>query len=119
MTNDAFALSVLRIAIANDCVDHIFWSFDEEGHITAAINCNDLFRFASADQEAITQENVERWQRALMDMSRQGGFAGIYGCAYFACRERKQRPQKKYYRCIEERAVTALFDTCGPVETQA
>ena len=82
-------------------VDQIFW------HEGFHANCSDLFWWACADAEDITDETFSILEKALEDTNIEF-FIWLY-----SCRQRKMRPQGAAYKYIPEK-FWKLFDECGP-----
>lgn len=116
--------------------DHVSWRTDDEyAPVTFWMNCNDLFWWATADDEEITRENVESISEAVRDVSSALGTrnpsdrdwkpadwsaafdawkkVGGYAADLFCARSRKMRPQRPCYKRYPE-ALKPLFDACGP-----
>lgn len=78
------------------------------------INTNDLFAWGCADCEPVTAETFPALKQAVEECRAivptwQGAQDG---CALYACRRRRQRPQGAMYP--EPAALWPLFDACGP-----
>ena len=96
----------VRLAIEAAGIDakSLFWT---EG---PSVNCNDLFAWATSDEEPITAANVELFEVAIADCHQLGHAA--HGPDLFACRSRRRRPQKPVYRYMPE-SLVALFNAAG------
>lgn len=71
------------------------------------VDCNDLFYWACADDEAFDAANdLEDFNLAYKDSPKNGG---ILWC----CRKRGMRPQNPYYKYFNQEEAK-LFDACGP-----
>lgn len=69
--------------------------------------CNDLFYWACADMEDITNEDLPKLEQAVKDTDVETGQI------LFCCQQRKMRPQGAYYDYIDQK-YWHLFDNCGP-----
>jgi hypothetical protein len=120
-----------------DLWDAIYWRTDEEfAPVTFWVNCNDLFWWATADNEEITPENFHLLKEAVNDVASALGAAdpsydkklsieewkvafdlwrkvGSYAADLFCARSRKMRPQHPCYK-IYPQILHPLFDVCGP-----
>lgn len=119
----AFLERAVRVAAAYDAADDLqfiivddagYWAGygNTEGRITVAVNCNDLFYWATADLEPIeTDDDLKLLEECLkLDDS--------YGLEIYACRKRKMRPQT----CVLEDMTGETrrhFEACGPPRTHA
>jgi len=75
----------------------------------ACINCNDLFMWASADGEPITEETMPLFRKAYDDCNQDANIAGQLYCS----RIKQMRPQGACYSSIPKN-LWHLFDACGP-----
>jgi hypothetical protein len=118
MTNTEFVLEVLKVTIEFDCTDSLFWKFENNIFKVYAV-CNDLFYWATADLEEITEENLPEIRKAFADaIAAYPKFGEIYGLDLFCARMRHIRPQgaayPKEWRGTSIKALWKLFDDCGP-----
>jgi hypothetical protein len=110
---EKFILKVLHIVYKYDDCDILKWSV-ENNKVYFYVNCNDLFWWATADGESVTEENVDEFERAYIDTNAINPDRGsIYASALFCCRVRKMRPQGVAYP-KEAKELWPLFDACGP-----
>lgn len=74
------------IALAKLLTDReLFVCAGEDGNLVVAVNCNDLFYWATADAEIVPYSELP----ALFAMHLEGRA----GCSRWCCRRRKMRPQ--------------------------
>ncbi len=73
------------------------------------INCNDVFGWACADAEVITEDTLPDFQQAIDDCF---GDLNVASMLYVA-RRRQERPQGAMYSYIPKH-LWSLFDACGP-----
>lgn len=105
MNNDQVSKRIDKVL--EECgIDDDFLFFDARRN-QWAVNCNDLFVWATADQEPITEKNIEIFEKSVREIPNTTGFE------LFAARVRKMRPQNACYRNIPSR-YWKLFDECGP-----
>lgn len=108
---------VLQITAKYDDYDDLWWRTDGEyAPVTFIVNCNDLFYWACADAEAITEANIGQLEKAYEDATTTYSFGADYAQLLFCCRVRGMRPQKAYYKYIAQ-PLWPLFDACGPERT--
>lgn len=113
---ECIVMSLLRITAEYEDYD-LWWRTDGEyAPVTFFINCNDLFFWASADCEAITENNIEDLKQAYQDAKACYDLGSCFAQLLFCCRQRKMRPQKPYYEHLPE-PMWSLFDACGPERT--
>lgn len=135
MNND-FILRVLRVFENADSYDSVFWRTDgEHAPITFFALCNDVFWWATADAEKITEENVgllESTARELIEIdSKERASHACHPCtnldahshptiyleSLFAARCRKMRPQRPFMKNMKD-PILSLFLACGPERTR-
>lgn len=98
-----------------DFQELIMYYVDKNGLIQPYVMCNDLFYWAHADAEDISEENFHLLQEAYDELA---PLYDIPGCVddclqeLFCCKSRKMRPQTPYYYFIGEK-YWPLFDACG------
>ena len=110
---------VVRIAkvfdgdIGPDTSD-LFWSTDEVyAPLTIFANCNDLFYWAAADAEEITEGNIDILEQSLRDLQTSRDYsAPMFAHLLFCCRVRKMRPQGACYAMFPK-DTWHFFDECG------
>ncbi len=111
--NSEFVLRVLQIFSKYDSHDNLWWRTDDKyAPVTFFVNCNDLFFWAYADLEEITEQNIDCLEQSFVDASAAHEDGDIYGTMLFCCRQRKMRPQGAAYPKVQE--LWPLFDACGP-----
>ena len=88
--------------------DGVFPGHRYAGEILCA-NCNDLFYWAVADAEHITEETLQDFNKAIDDCAGNKDLGAWLYCS----RIRKMRPQGAAYSYIPEE-LWPLFDACGP-----
>lgn len=121
MSDANFIERVVRLGAAFSIIDDLafivitedgYWAGDGnlDGNLTANVNCNDLFYWASADLEPIENEvDLEMLHECLeLDVSR--------GAELYACRRRKMRPQNCVLSKIPDQ-MKPHFEACGPPRT--
>lgn len=127
------ALRVLRVFEEHN--DSIFWRVNGD-RVTFFVICNDLFFWACADAEEVTDENIEALERTHAFVKEQ--FAKhpkpdrdspefmhwdvvssweAYWPLLFCCRVRGMRPQRPYYESIPA-VMHDAFNACGPERTE-
>ena len=99
-----FIRRILCATEFDNCGD-VFWK-SENDVLSLYILCNDLFWWGVADAELVTEENINILEQSYQDSPDNGGIL-------FCCRSRKMRPQKPYYREIDE-SEHHLYNECGP-----
>ena len=104
-------MRILKLLAKHDSCEDVTWSFEGE-LVTFFINCNDLFYWACADAEPITDKNIGMLEKSYSDASNYEN-GEIYASLLFCCRERNMQPQGAYYREIPE-DLWPLFNNCGP-----
>jgi hypothetical protein len=110
----SIALEAMRILSKYDCCDDIFWRCDGEyAPLMLLVNCNDVFGWACADAEPITDTNIGMLADAYEDAQNSGDLGIIYGSMLFCARSRGERPQGA---CYPENAkgLWPLLNACGP-----
>jgi len=106
-----FILKVLKISSENDL--DISWYFEDE-KLIFTVDCSDVFNWATADCEDITEENFPVLEQAVKDINSTGSIHTHLASQLFCARVRKQRPQGAFYSIIDKK-VWHLFDECGEV----
>lgn len=97
--------------------DAIWWRTDGEyAPLTIFVNCNDLFAWGCADCEEIRPGDLDELRLACEDCKNEKG-AMRKGHLLWCARRRLCRPQVAYYKYLSDKEK-ALFDACGPTETQ-
>lgn len=92
----------------------LWWRTDVSyAPVTLFIRCDDLFAWATADDERVTQENIHVLEQAVVDIQTVTPDDLSLADLLFCCRVRGLRPQRPYYDFIPE-ALRPLFDACGP-----
>jgi len=105
---------ILEVISENDSHDDVWWRTDGKyAPVTFFINCNDLFFWACADAEQITEDNIEILLTAYEDAKAADEDGECYASLLFCARARGMRPQGAYYKSFPK-ALWALFDACGP-----
>lgn len=127
-----FILRVLRVTAFDHC-DDIWWRTDNDkggdpwpaprdySPVTFFVNCNDLFYWASADCEEVTEDNIALLEQTYAECeeleknkpAEETKHASLYAEHLFCARSRKMRPQGACYKYYPE-ALKPLFDACGP-----
>jgi hypothetical protein len=113
-----FILEVLQLIAKTDSFDAVWWRCDGEyAPITFLVNCNDLFRWATADCEKLTSENLPILKQSIADVyeashDEYGDAEWEWGYLLFCARIRKLRPQQPAYP--NDKLLRALFDAVGP-----
>ena len=111
--------------------ERLWWRTDTKyAPITFFLNCNDLFAWACTEDIEITVDNIYLFNESIQDLRYigeklckkkknkilEGKLLAIeYAEDLYACRVRKERPQKPYWnrdKIPEE--VKQLFLACGP-----
>ena len=96
-----------------------------DGSLVIHINCNDLFYWACADAEKLTDADLPLLRQCKEDLTAAEEFGEVYLLELFCCRKRQMRPQFPFFRtrnpetCVYDTdtlvpSVRALFDACGP-----
>lgn len=116
--NDALLDMILRVFRIFDgfgylSSEDLFWRTDGEyAPLKIFVTCNDLFHWACADVEEITSENIGLLEATVAEVKELTG-DNQNADILFCCRSRGMRPQKPYYKHIDEK-LRPLFDACGP-----
>lgn len=116
MSSIEIALRVMRVfdGFGGPSCDQVWWRTDGDySPVTMIVNCNDLFFWACADAESITEDNIGILEESLKELSGSEGEPTELVPELFCCRVRGMRPQPPYYRHIPDN-VRHLFDACGP-----
>lgn len=117
MTDDT-ALRMFAVTGEHEACDEIWWRTDGEyAPVTFFVGCNDLFFWACADAEAITDENIDIFEQSYRDAANATDDGDLYGHLLFCCRARGMRPQKPYYAHFPDE-LHPLLDGCGPERDQ-
>lgn len=112
-------IRVLMAVAKADAHDLIWWR--NYGEYSGAVDpapiaifavCSDVFEWATADCEQITESNIECFEKSLQDVLETSGGDPTWGAALFAARVRGMRPQGASYPT--DRRLWPLFDWCGP-----
>lgn len=113
---------VLRVTAFEYCED-LWWRPNEADpeQIDFYINCNDVFAWACADVEQITEENIEVLESTFAQCEeRLGKYRALWAAILFCARVRKERPQNAWYNLLlntdstEDAFWREQFDACGP-----
>jgi hypothetical protein len=114
MTNQEFVIEILKLMSNYDSTDSLFWKWQKDkNEFKVYVVCNDLFCWASADLEEITQENLTELKKAYEDaVAASPTFGEIYGSDLFCARIRGERPQGAAYP--REKELYPLFNAVGP-----
>jgi hypothetical protein len=84
---------ILKYIAEQDMHDNLYWNEDLQFYIM----CNDLFYWACADAEPLTEETLPTLKQAVADSD------NIWGGLLYCCRMRKQSPQEPYFKSIPEK----------------
>ncbi len=107
---DSYALiQVLAAFEQAELFEGLMWRTADDGGIKLFAQCNDVFAWATADCEEITDDDVPVLQQALRDL--QVTKEEYYLPELFVARKRHLRPQKPFYKGMTP-ATAALFDAC-------
>jgi hypothetical protein len=117
MNNPEFVYKVLQFFDSIDSHDSLYWDC-HDNEVSFWINCNDLFWWATADLEEITEENFNILVETYKEFEgNDKAHDRIYHAdALFACRSRKMRPQNCILKDLPEH-IRPLFEACGPERT--
>lgn len=111
MNKEGWLLRVMQILAKDENYEDIWWRCDgEHAPITVLVNCNDLFYWACADAEKLTEENLDIFEKAHADDPKNGSLL-------FCCRVREMRPQKPFYDYLDK-DKHHLYDECGPIRNE-
>lgn len=113
-------LNLLRFVAEHDCDHDIGWNQD----LGFYVHCSDIFWWATADAEDLTDETLEEYKQAVLDAKKASpDFGHIYGGYLYCSRQRKMRPQNPAYRpqyfLGQHPELVPLFNACGPERTDA
>ena len=98
--------------------DSLWWRTNGEfAPVTLLANCNDLFHWACADCEPITDDNIQVLEAASSELNAISDKFRSFSVSLFCCRIRNMRPQAPYYKYIDA-DVRHLFDACGPARVE-
>ncbi len=110
--NDKFVMEVLELF--SDDNSSLMWSV-ENGVVSFAVNCSDVFAWGCADAEDITPENISILRKAMEDCELANkATRNFWSGELFACRVRGMRPQGAAYP-KNHPELWPLLDACGPV----
>lgn len=102
-----YVQELLTILYQADSIYDLMWYPDPQSkEIKFAINCSDVFWWATADSEEIPPEKIEILRQACIDGGR------VWGTNLYCARVRGMRPQQPAYP--KEPKYRKLFDACGP-----
>lgn len=107
-----FIRDVIVLTAANDAADELWWR-EDNGKLEVAVNCNDLFGWATADCEEITPQTLPVLRRAFEDARATHKYGHIYGTSLYAARVRGMRPQNACYP-DDMPELWPLYDDAGP-----
>lgn len=103
MNINEWPLSLFSLVSKYDYRESILWNVEcTKFYVT----CSDIFFWACADAEHITEEDLDDFEQALKE-------SYVYGGALWCARKRKMRPQKVIYHDLSEEEKV-LFNKCGP-----
>jgi hypothetical protein len=112
--NEVFMTRILDLFSRLDSHDMLFWRMDN-GVIRFFVICNDIFTWATADVEEVTQDSVKDLEQAVADVQAADPDADEWmGPLLFCARQRGTRPMP---RMELPKTLKLLFDTCGPERT--
>lgn len=112
MLNHDETIRLLGIMSKHDVCDELWWKAIDEERKTLQffINCNDIFYWACADCEEITNSSdIDLLERSMEDCDR---FDDDNGSILYCARKRQVRPQGAFYKYIEKNAHV-VFNACG------
>lgn len=80
------------------------------------VNCNDLFYWACADVEPLTESDLPLLKSCKDDLEKcQDSFIAVcYTGSLYCSRKRGMRPQQPFYKQVKMPDVEALFNAAGP-----
>lgn len=97
MSTEEFMLKVLGLFATADLCHEVWWRTDTEfAPITFMVNCNDFFYYASADCEAVTEENLPVLEQAMKDCTDAKGNTSYEASLLFCARVRNMKPLREY-----------------------
>ena len=115
-----FVIDVLAVFAEADEHDALWWRTDGDySPVTFFVNCNDLFYWATADCEKITEENLPLLKQTIRDcqeITGELGWAPQEAFDLFCCRVRGMRPQQPAYP--KDERFRPLFDAAGPMRSR-
>ena len=108
-----FIEDVIRLTLKHDMTDMLAWNEEDDGSLSVAVICNDVFYWATADCEIVTADTLGELAQAYDDACAACPRGRFYADMLYAARRRKMRPQGAAY---SENApeMWPLFDACGP-----
>ncbi len=97
------------------------WFKTDTGAVKFLLNCNDLFAWGTADAEEVEPCDFDNLKEAISDIKhlveinnfQEEMLIGWLSSDLFACRKRKMRPQKPWYKNVPEKFHN-IFNECGP-----
>lgn len=92
MTKEELFLEVAKLAARHGLRDELIWTED----LAVAVDVSDLFYWACADAEDITEENLPMLRQAIEDVEAVDSNRNYYAAMLFAARVRNLRPQGKF-----------------------
>lgn len=94
--------------------DEIWWRWIDDEDLTMFVQCSDVFEWACADAEEITDENIQSLEDTLAEVqSIVGRWDAHDAFVLWVARVREKRPQGAYYKHMDTR-LHPLFDAAGP-----
>lgn len=87
---------------------------DHNGCLHFAVNCNDLFHWATADSESIGESDLPLLRQCFADVTRQRSYLAA---SLFCARKRGMRPQGAFFtKTLKREApeIIELFAAAGP-----
>lgn len=110
---DSSMLRAIKFAANHDVKDGISWETDHNNELILFVVCSDFFFWGTTDSHIITDDSIDEWERAILDVSNIDPSSRGYGSLLYCCRQRSMRPQGLCYNAIPE-VLWPLFDECGP-----
>lgn len=103
---------IIKLGCKYEIHDDFWFKCTGKSSFRVLVNCNDLFWWAVADAEEVTEDLLPDLKKAIKDCAKTVQFGEFFGTLLFCCRVRKMRPQNAYYKYINEE-LWPLFDACG------
>lgn len=114
-------MRVLKAFADADARESLFWKFEGDEGLKLFAFCSDTFEWGSADLEEITPEVIPVLEQTLEDLQGIDNAITHFLTELYACRIRKMRPMRAYYRMVRSTYPDAvvdklfeLFNACGP-----
>lgn len=106
---DNFTFKVLDWFYRKDLIDDLTWKTRPDGVIEFFVQCNDLFDWATGDEEPLTQNNFELLQKTWKELEERDEDLGyFYSIDAFCCVSRQKWPGKYFLNTVNQHFIDYL-----------